>query len=155
MQVEIVEFATTKVAVVEHCGAPERVYESAAKLIAWRKETGLSPVAKARTFGVPYSNPKTTPPDEFRWDVCGEVMAEIEPNRHGVINGVIPGGRCAMFTHKGSHSVMDDSICQLYDLWLPQSGEELRDYPCFFHYRNFIHEVDEFELLTDVYIPLK
>jgi AraC family transcriptional regulator len=43
----------------------------------------------------------------------------------------------------------------LYRDWLPESGEELRDFPLFFHYHNFVHEVAEHELLTDIYLPLK
>lgn len=27
----------------------------------------------SRTFGIPHGNPDTTPPDEFRFDICGEI----------------------------------------------------------------------------------
>ncbi|MFW1392056.1 AraC family transcriptional regulator, partial [Vibrio parahaemolyticus] len=33
-------------------------------------------------------------------------------------------------------------------------GEELREFPMFFLYLNFVHEVDECDLLTEVYLPL-
>nr|WP_231855061.1 GyrI-like domain-containing protein [Photobacterium profundum] len=46
-------------------------------------------------------------------------------------------------------------IHYLYGQWLPESGEELRDDPCFFHYMNFFPEVSEHELITDIYLPLK
>ncbi|MDK3166032.1 GyrI-like domain-containing protein [Aeromonas caviae] len=42
----------------------------------------------------------------------------------------------------------------LYRDWLPASGEELRDFPLFFHYHNFVHEVPTHELVTDIYLPL-
>jgi AraC family transcriptional regulator len=51
MNVDIVNFETTKVALIEHLGSPERVLETAAKLIAWRKDTGLSPVKASNTYG--------------------------------------------------------------------------------------------------------
>ena len=155
MNVEIVNFAETNVALLEHLGSPDNVLETAGKFIAWRKESGLSPVKTSRTFGIPHSDPKLTEPEKFRWDVCGSIEGEVPPNDYGVKNGVIPGGRCAVIRHQGSLDTIDESIYYIYRDWLPQSGEELRDYPCFFQYINFIHEVDECDLLTDVYIPLK
>lgn len=155
MQVDVVEFETTKVALIEHLGPPENVLETAGKFIEWRKESGLSPVKTSKTFGIPYSDPKTTDPEKFRWDVCGSIEGDVPPNKYGVKNGVIPGGRCAVVRHFGSLDNVDTSIYYVYREWLPESGEEVRDFPCFFHYVNLIHEVDECDLVTDVYIPLK
>ena len=155
MTVKIVEFPETRIAVIEHKGPPEKVYDTAAKFIAWRKETGLSPVKSSQTFGVPYSDPSTTDPEEFRYDICGSIDRDVPENVYGVKSGVIPGGRCAVVRHEGSHENIDESVYHLYRDWLPESGEALRDFPCFFHYLNFVHEVDECDLLTDVYLPLK
>jgi AraC family transcriptional regulator len=155
MKVNIVNFETTKVALLEHHGSPEKVLETAGKFIAWRKETGLSPVKTSKTFGIPYSDPKNTDPEAFRWDVCGSIEGEVPGNKYGVKAGAIPGGRCAVIRHSGSHANIEESVYHVYRDWLPESGEELRDFPCFFHYLNFIHEVDECDLLTDVYVPLK
>lgn len=155
MKVEVVHFETTNVALLEHLGPLETVLETAGKFIAWRKETGLSPVKTSKTFGIPYSDPNMTDPEKFRWDVCGSMEGGVPANQYGVKNGVIPGGRCAVIRHKGSHDSLSDSIYYVYREWLPKSGEEIRDYPCFFHYLNLIHEVDECDLLTDIYFPLK
>ena len=54
-----------------------------------------------------------------------------------------------------SHRTLDDSIYALYRDWLPQSGEELRDYPCFFHYVNLVTDVKESELITDIHLPIR
>ncbi len=155
MNVDIVNFETTKVALIEHLGSPERVLETAAKFIAWRKETGLSPVKTSNTYGIPYSDPKTTDPEKFRWDICGTIDGDIPPNDYGTKSGIIPGGRCAVIRHLGSYDSVDKGIYAVYREWLPESGEEIRDYPCFFHYVNLIHEVDECDLITDIYFPLK
>lgn len=154
MQVDIQFFEQTAVALIEHCGPAERVLETAADFIAWRKATGLSPVASSRTFGVPHSDPRTTEPDAFRFDICGTHVGAVPDNPWGVKASVIPGGRCAVVRHHGSHDRIDETIYPLYREWLPKSGETLRDFPCFFHYLNFVHEVDECELLTDIYLPL-
>ena len=62
MQVNIVEFTGTKIAVLEHRGAPETVNDSVKVFIDWRKQSGLSPRDTSRTFGLIYDNPDTTPP---------------------------------------------------------------------------------------------
>ncbi|MAY38041.1 AraC family transcriptional regulator [Spongiibacter sp.] len=155
MQVTIIDFPDTPVALAEHRGSPERVMETAERFIAWRKASGLSPVATSRTFGIPYSDPNTTPPEQFRWDVGGILDGDVPDNPFGVKAGRIPGGRCAVVRHYGSHRTLDDSIYALYRDWLPQSGEELRDYPCFFHYVNLVTDVKESELITDIHLPIR
>ena len=155
MKVKIVDFPETKVAALEHRGAPELVNDSAKTFIEWRKESGLSPVKSSNTFGVAYDDPETTPPELFRFDICGSVAAEVPENRAGVVNRVIPAGRCAVVRHFGSHDQIAESAYYLYREWLPKSGEELRDFPLFFHYLNLIPETVEHELVTDIYLPLR
>ena len=155
MQVEIVNFTTTLLAVCEHRGPPERVNESVGEFIAWRQQSGLSPKQSSRSFGIVYDNPDTTEPDQFRFDIAGEVLAEVPPNAQGVLNKCIPGGRCARVRHFGSHTRIGESIYPLYREWLPESGEELRDFPLYFHYLNLLPETAEADLVTDIYLPLK
>jgi AraC family transcriptional regulator len=155
MEVQIVDFNATQVALLEHCGAPELVNDAALRFIAWRKASGLSPVKTSRSFGIVYGDPDTTPADEFRFDICGEVTALVPANPQGVTNGTIPGGRCAVVRHLGSHERIGESIYPLYREWLPGSGEEVRDFPLFFHYLNLFPEVAEHELVTDIYLPLR
>lgn len=155
-QVRIITFPATSVAMLTHYGQPERINETAARFIEWRKTTGFSPVASSQTYGIAPHDPTLTPPDEFEFHICGTVTSPIiEDNRFGVINSDIPAGRCAVLRHQGSHDALTGLAKSLYRDWLPESGEELRDFPLFFHYHNFVHEVAEHELLTDIYLPLK
>jgi len=155
MQVNIIDFEETLIAALEHRGAPELVNDSTRVFIEWRKTSGLSPVITSKTFGIAYDDPDTTDPEHFRFDICGSVTAPVADNPQGVINKVIPGGRCAVVRHLGSHDRIGESAYYLYREWLPHSGEELCDYPLFFHYLNLMLETLEHELLTDVYLPLK
>jgi len=155
MDIEIVNFKQTKVAVLEHRAPPDRVYESVSKFIDWRKQSKLSPAKTSRSFGIVYDNPETTPPNEFRFDICGTVNADVPENSYDIKTGEIPAGRCAVLRHNGSMDNIGKSVCEMYAKWLPESGEELRDYPCFFHYLNLITEVEEHELKTDIYLPIK
>ncbi|KFI10329.1 AraC family transcriptional regulator [Vibrio sp. B183] len=155
VDVNIVDFSEQPIAFIEHRGNPQRVFETAAKFIEWRKSTGLSPIKTSKTFGIPYGDPNQTPEEEFRFDICGSHSGEVPENPFSVKAGVIPAGRCAMALHKGSHDTIGDTIYQLYQQWLTTSGEELREFPVFFCYLNFVHEVDECDLLTEVYLPIK
>ncbi len=155
VDVKVVELKEKQVALIEHKGSPKLVYDTAAKFISWRKSTGLSPIKTSETYGVPYSDPSDTPESEFRFDICGTHIGTVPDNVYGVKAGVIPGGRCAVTIHKGSHDAIGDTVYNLYRQWLPTSGEQVRDFPCFFRYINFVHEVDECELLTEVYLPIE
>lgn len=155
MDIKIVEFPETKVAVLEHRGPHTLLNDSVSSFIGWRKESNLSPVTTSRTFGVAYDDPKTTEPEKFRFDICGSIQEDVPDNSQGVITKTIPGGRCALVRHHGSHDNIDSKVYYLYGKWLPDSGEELRDFPCYFQYLNFFPEVAEHELITDIYLPLK
>jgi len=159
MDVKIVNFSETKIAVLEHRGPPEKVNDSALHFIEWRKQSGLSPVKTSRTFGVIYDDPSTVEPEKFRFDICGElggeVSGEVPHNPQGVKSGTIPGGRCAVIRHQGPHERLGEKVYYLYRDWLPASGEELRDARLFFHYLNLRSQVADHELLTDIYLPLK
>jgi AraC family transcriptional regulator len=57
--------------------------------------------------------------------------------------------------HLGSHDRVGESATYLYREWLSGSGEELRNFPLFFHYLNSKSETPEHELMSDIYLPLK
>lgn len=155
MEVSVIEFAPVGLAAYCHRGPIEGVNDSARIFIEWRKASGLSPRERCRTFGIVFDNPETTEPDAFRFDICGEIEGEVPENPQGVVKKQIPGGRCAVVRHRGSHEQIGETVKFLYRDWLPASGEELRDYPVYFHYLNFAGETPEHELLTDVHLPLK
>ncbi|HEC18328.1 MAG TPA: helix-turn-helix domain-containing protein [Gammaproteobacteria bacterium] len=155
MIIEIIDFEDTLIAVLEHQGSPDLILDSVRIFIDWRKESGLSPVSRYRTFGIPYSDPDTTSPEDFRFDIGGEVDSPAPENPQGVINKQIPGGRCARLRHIGSADTIKEPVLALYQEWLPESEEELRDFPVFFHYIKRVPEVPEHEQVTDIYLPLQ
>jgi len=155
LNIEIVEFTETKVAVLEHRGAPELINDSVSTFIDWRTESRLSPVVSSATYGLAYDDPATTKPQDFRFDICGTISGDVPENTQGVVAKCIPAARCAQLRHHGAHEEMEEKVRYLYGVWLPASGEELRDFPCFFHYVNLFPYVAEHELVTDIYLPLK
>ncbi|ASD66445.1 GyrI-like domain-containing protein [Pseudoalteromonas piscicida] len=155
MQVDIVNFEQLQIAYLEHKGAAKLIFESAGKFIAWRQNSGLSPINTSRTFGMPNGDPETMAEDAFRFKLCGSVNTEVPDNAFGVENGVIPQMRCAKVRHLGSHDNMEQTIRWLYQNWLADSGELPNAHCCFFEYHNFVHQVDECDLITDIYLPLQ
>ena len=157
MQVNITSITPIPVAALEFQGNPQKLHHSVQQFIAWRKSSGQSPVSSSMTIGVPWSDPATTEPEEFRFDICGSLQEgeQVAGNDFGVVNKTIAGGRYAVLRHEGSTDLIDKPCYQLLQQWLPESGEQLRDSPLFFHYIKRMPEVAEHEQLTDIYLPLK
>ena len=153
MLVEIVHFPETKVAVVEHHGLPKYEQESINKLVSWRKENNIPPSDLHRSYGVHYNNPEKISPVDYRVDLCVSVANNVENNSYGVVTKVIPGNRCAKVSHLGSRKNITAATV-LYEKWLPESGEQLAEFPVFFHYVNVGPDIRESEMLTDVYLPI-
>jgi AraC family transcriptional regulator len=155
MDIKIVDFPQTQVAILPHRGPVKLLDETVDRFIEWRQQSGLSPVESSSTYGIAYDDPVTTEPDAFRFDICGAVDAAVPENVQGVENGVIPSGRCAVMRHYGDTDEISTSIHAMFAQWLPDSGEELRDYPVFFNYLKIKPAVAKHEQETDIYLPLK
>jgi AraC family transcriptional regulator len=152
LEVLFVDFPATKVAALEHRGSPLLEHATVRKFIEWRMAHRVHP-ERHRTYGIHYNDPRTTPAADYRMDICVAVESAVAPNPQGVVNKMIPGGRCAVARHLGSRENVA-AAAYLYDVWLPKSGKALRDFPIFFHYVNVGPNVREDEMITDVYLPL-
>lgn len=152
--VRIVDFPETRVALLAHRGDPMRIGDSIRRFIAWRRAAGLTP-SKSRTFNLLYTDPETVEPQDYRLDIAATTGSPIAPNDDGVVEGSIPGGRCAVVRQTGSGDTLRSAIHFLYADWLPRSGEEMRDAPVFAERAVFFPDVPENEAVTDIYLPLR
>lgn len=152
MEVRIVLFPETQVAVAEHCGPPELEYEASKRLIEWRIQHRLSPAGR-HTYGVHYTDPHSVAPAQHRVDFCVTYDQPVPPNPQGIISKIIPASRCAVARHLGSRRYNSAAV-YLHREWLPKSGERLGNFPSFFHYVNVGPNVQEHEMITDVYLLL-
>jgi AraC family transcriptional regulator len=153
-QVKLIFFNNTKVAAFEHRGNPNLIGNSVRKFIEWRKQNNLPPKVSA-TFNILYDNPSETPPDDYRLDICASTERNVIDNPFGVVEKIIPSGRCAVLRHLGSDSNISSRISYLYSTWLPQSKEEPRDFPLYLQRVSFFPDVPEHEAITDIFLPLK
>jgi AraC family transcriptional regulator len=155
MDVEIVETRSALVAALEHAGAPATVNHSVQRFLEWRATSGQPPIAECEVFGVPHNDPNVTAPEAFRFDICASTTQPPAANAFGVVAKTIPGGRCARTLHRGSREQISETVYALYREWLPDSGEELRDFPVYFRYLNLDFDTPEHLRLTEVYLPLQ
>jgi AraC family transcriptional regulator len=151
--VKLVDFPETRVAALEHRGDPNRLGDSIRAFIEWRRKNGAPPRSSA-TFNLAWNDPEGVAPEEFRIDLCAATAREIAVDPCGIVAKTIPAGRCAVLRHVGSDEGLRETIRFLYVQWLPESGEELRDFPLFFQRVRFFPDVPEHEAVTDVFLPL-
>ncbi len=149
----VVTFPATRVAMLEHRGDPMRLGESIRRFIEFRRANRLPPSSSA-TFNIVYDDPDETPPGDFRFGLCAAIDRAVPQNDAGVVEFLIPAGRCALLRHRGSDDQLGRSIRHLYSHWLPASGEEPREFPLFMQRVAFYPDVADSEAITDIYLPL-
>ena len=152
--VTIKDMPATPVAVMEHCGDPATINATIQRFIDWRKASGLNPRISA-TYTVFHSDPRTTPPAEYRLDLCAGTERPVASNEQGVEAGLIPAGRCAVMRVIGGSHDLEAPALYLYRDWLPTSGEEPRDFPLYCQRISFFPDVPEHETMTDLFLPLQ
>lgn len=153
-QVKIVDFPQTRVAVLEHRGDPRRLGDSIRRFIEWRRQNALPPRVSA-TFNIVYDDPAETHPEHYRFDLCAATDRELPEGSAGIVVKHIPAGRCAVLRHTGSDDLLEHAVRYLYSQWLPQSAEELRDFPLYFQRLRFFPEVPEHLAEVDVFLPIR
>ena len=153
-KVRFSDFPETLVAVLEHKGPRSGLPASVQRFISWRRENAVPP-SKSATFNILYDDPKSTQPEDFRFDICCAVSTPVGKNDYGIVTKTIPSGPVAVLRHTGSLDYAEDAIRSLYRDWLPQSGRELRDFPLFVRRLTFFPDVPEHEAETDILLPLR
>lgn len=108
-----------------------------------------------RSIGVSHDDPTVTSPEHIRYDACLDLDTDITAAEN-VEKAVISGGKYAIFLHEGPYEGFQQSYEYIFNHWLPQSGEVLRDKKvCFENYLNRDPRRTKPEnLRTEIYIPL-
>ena len=103
------------------------------KFRKWMETHGLLSDSTV-TLGVAYDDPDITAPDRCRYDACVVVPADFTPDRWVNVMDV-PGGKYAVSEFVGTAHEIRGAWEALYRSWLPGSGYEPDDRPCFEIYR--------------------
>ena len=130
MKVEIKELSSFHVAYMRHIGpygpAVSRLWE---KFNRWAEARDLQPKG-AVSLGISHDDPSVTPPDKCRYDACVVVPPEFKAEP-GVTLTDIPGGKYAVTHFKGTDRDIGKAWNDLFRTWLPTSGYQPDDRPCF------------------------
>lgn len=106
-------------------------------------------------IGISHDDPDITPSEKIRYDACITIDGDVKPEGDVGVQ-TLKGGRYAVFLHKGPYEKFKDTYREIFSKWLPESGEELRDAPCFEVYLNRDPRRTKPEnLRTEIYVPIK
>ena len=153
MHVTIVTFPQTKVAAISDVGSPSQEHDTAGKLIAWKIENRLLDPSKNHSYGLHYVDANAPDQSKYRVDFCLSIDGPVPANSYGIVETTIPSLRCALARDIGSRT-NNQAAKHLYEVWLPASGEQLSGHPLIFHYVYVGPNVQAYEAITDVYMPL-
>ncbi len=150
--VEIRDVPDIRITEMIHHGSPQKVGDTIRRFIDWRKANNLPPQRHA-TYSLFYADPLETPPEDYRIGLG--VATDRDFTGEGLVANTLPKGRAAVLRFTGFSDDLRDVVSWLYAQWLPQSGEELRDFPIYVQRVKFFPEVAENEAVTDIFLPLK
>jgi len=156
--VEVKELPQMHVAYIRHIGPYEGDAELFGrlfgKLFQWAGPRDLLRFPETKTLSVYYDNPDITDPDKRRVDVCITVPEDTKVE--GEIGKTsIQGGRYAVARFEIAVEQYGDAWNAVYGGWLPESGYQPADGPCFELYHNDPEQHPEHKHIFDICIPVK
>ncbi|SDL41316.1 AraC family transcriptional regulator [Maridesulfovibrio ferrireducens] len=153
MDVKIWTLDPMKLAYVEHVGPYTEVDQAWGKLCGWAGPNGIYN-ERTRFFGIYHDNPEEIPAAELRSEAC--ITVDNESDNAGVVKFKdVPGGKFAVTTHLGPYTNLAESWMEFYMKWLPTSGMEHAESPCYEQYMNDPNSTKPEQLVTLLLMPLK
>lgn len=155
--VEIKEIPDIHVAYIRHTG-PYKGDESLfgrlfMQLMQWAQPRGLFN-EKSKAFTIYHDDPKITDEDKLRMSVCLSVPENTEVDGE-IGKTVLTAGKYGVAHFEIAPDQYEEAWNLIYSQWLPQSGYQPDDKPCFEHYLNNPKEHPEGKHIVDIYMPVK
>jgi len=153
LPVEVKELPSIKVLFLRHVGPYSQVGGTWGRLMSWAGMHGLLG-PNTRMIGIVHDDPDVTPAGKVRYDAAVVVNRPVDPEgEFGVTE--IPGGKYAVFMHRGPYETLGTDYQRFFGGWLPKSGRELRDAEAFEEYLNSPMSAKPEDLLTRIHVPLR
>ena len=140
------------VVAIHHDGDYQAIGDTFDRLWCWAAGRNLTGPA-TRSFGIYYDDPEAVPRAKLRSEACLTMPADA-PLDVGMRRIEIAGGRHAVLRHRGPYAELERAYSALYKGWLPMSGEEPANLPCYEEYLNDCRALPPAEWLTDICLPL-
>ncbi|MBL4784681.1 MAG: AraC family transcriptional regulator, partial [Cohaesibacteraceae bacterium] len=150
--VKITSAETIKVVTLGHKGSYMEIGKAFDRLFTWAGSRNL--LTNNRIFAIYYNDPESTREEDlcsaaaFEFNTCDAEIAD------DMTYTSLPSGRYAVLRHTGSYAELESAYKWLFQTWLPTSGEELANHPCFEEYVNNPRALPPSEWITDIYLPL-
>ena len=123
------------------------------RLIQFAQEQNL-PMGDPSPLCIYYDDPKVTPTDKLRTDVC--MVLPVKGVAKGDVGSmVLPAGRYATFIYKGSYEHLQAVYDTIYGKYLPEMECTIRDEASAERYLNDPCTTAPEDLLTEIYIPVE
>ena len=154
MTVEVKENPELHVAYCRHVGAYQGVGEAFEKLMRWAGPRGLLQFPKTQVLGVYHDDPEITDTSKLRSSACITVPEGTAVD--GEIGTMkVPGGKFAVARFEIGKEQFQEAWDELTGKWMPESGYQPDDRPCFELYLNDPKEHPEGKFIVDLYMPVK
>ncbi len=151
--VDVTTAPARRLAALPHKGPYLEIGEAFEKVTAIASSRNLWPAVRS-VVGIYYDDPSAVPEAELR-SHAGLDLAPDSDLPDGLEEVNIPGGTIARLRFKGPYAGLKSAYDYLYGEWLPSSGREPGNSPCYEVYLNAPAEVAPEDLLTDICVPLK
>ena len=135
MSVHVVERPSQHVACMRYVGpyGAHGIPELWTRLRRWSAAHDLGPGPHVK-LGVAHDDPTITAPERCRYDACVVVPRDFTPDRLVDVTDV-PGGAFAVAEFVGTAHEIQGAWDRVFSGWLPGSGYEPDDRPCYELYR--------------------
>lgn len=154
--ITIREVPSTAVALLEHRGDRARLPQTFETFRSWCKAHGLAPETGRSSFMMFRSEREPANPDDYSMDICVATDPAMISVDAPMKAAVIEGGRCAVLRYPGQTNNHEPAGLFMYREWLPQSGEEARDFPSYIERKLVpIAGTEAHEVVVELHLPLK
>lgn len=151
--VTLLEQEAMRLAYLEHRGSYMDIGRRFEQLFVWASTRGLM-TPQTRSFGIYYDDPSEKPEEDLRSEAAMIVDDTVTADDTIKVK-TIPAMRVARIIHKGPYAELTKAYNWLYASWLPESGEEPSNNPCFEEYLNDPRTTSPADLLTAINMPLR
>ena len=112
------------------------------------------PMGEVMPYCIFNDDPKVTPIEKLRTDVCMVMPAAVTP-KGNIGFKQLPAGRYAIFLYKGSYEHLQSVYDTIYGKYIPEMECTFRDEASAERYLNNPADTAPDELLTEIYIPIE
>jgi len=137
-----------------YAGDAELFEELFGKLMKWAGPRELLNFPETKMISVYHDNPDITDHDKLRLSACITVPEGTEIDGE-VGKMVIAGGQYAIGHFEINVDEYSEAWDDIYGKWLPESGWQPDDKPCFELYLNDPEQHPERKCVVDIYVPVK